>query len=329
MEKYFSRKNISVTYSNTRRYVNDFEKYKSSEEIFNLFLNSYHIRTIFQVLVNKIFINNDLITLQELEPELSDKLNVCFDEPLYIDYICPECSTVIHTSQWSDKVEEYYICQYCRNKIKSSKCELSYYSGEDIPTPYQFLDIYSETGLMTKEYYGTCPRCREAKTIPYATHPKNSINTNKFLEYFYCSKCSELYEISHFYRMANKKIIDLWSSGLWLEWYIKKLCKKGFPKSVVKQGLILKRNNDVLEVDVILYKNNKTYGIECKSLSPLKNADWGDISNVFKYKRYIDVPILACTGKLKITDKKILQEEGIQIIENNDIEKIGPILKKK
>jgi len=243
--------------------------------------------------------------------------------------LCPQCGTNILSTQNIVKRNGIHICSNCRNNIKLSECELSYYCGEKIPTPYDFLETYNNIGLITKKYYGICPRCKKAEIIPFSKYPSDSsVDTKGILDYFYCSNCKELFEISSFYKIADKKILDLWSSGLWLEWYVKKLCEKCFPKSIVKQGLLLKFNKDVLDVDVLLFKNNKSYGIECKSLSPLKSADWGDISNVIKYSAYVDVSILACTGKLQNIDKRTLKEKGIKIVENNNIEKIGSILKK-
>ena len=280
------------------------------------------------MVINDIFTSNPLITLQELESDLSNKLNICFDEPLYIDYIYSICGSIVYSTKNLETKKDHYICANCRNDIKLSECEVSYYCGEKIPTPYNFLEIYSEVGLINKEYYGICPRCRKGKIIPYTKYPLNySMEINKLLDYFYCSNCSELFEISSFYKIADKQILNLWNSGLWLEWYIKKLCEKSFPKSIVRQGNILKHNDDVIEIDIIIYKNNMTYVIECKSISPIKKADWGEISNVVKYNMHIDNSILACTGKLKSIDKKTLNKRGIKVIENKDIEKISTFLK--
>lgn len=92
--------------------------------------------------------------------------------------------------------------------------------------------------------------------------------------------------------------------------------------------MIINKNNLDIEVDVLLYKSGKTYGIECKALSPNKLAKISDIAEVLNYSDVVNHSILAISSTLNKKAEKLLNNKEVIIIENNRIEDIGKILKK-
>ena len=148
----------------------------------------------------------------------------------------------------------------------------------------------------------------------------------KLISDFYCPKCKNLFEIRPFYGLNNADSVSFWKDGYWLEWYIKKLCMKTYSRSIIGQGILLNDDGNQIEIDVIVIKNKKSYGIECKSSSPFKTMDFGEVANILKYKNYVDKSILVTTGKLKPQDRKFLDENEISIVTGLNIKEIASYL---
>ena len=82
-----------------------------------------------------------------------------------------------------------------------------------------------------------------------------------------------------------------------------------------------------VEIDVLIFKNKKIYGIECKFNSPHKNMQIKDVASVLEYNDYVDIPILVTTGNITNKTEQFLKKNGINVVSKENIEKIASLLK--
>jgi len=332
LNKYFDKKNVNIKYSGSKRKIDKYLKKDISKITFTKLYEKPYLRTILQLIIKSI--QEDYIqTVEEFLDYIKDKLEISLDEPIFIDVLCKYCDEIIDTYEPYDTKKPKGIkrCPKCKNMIDLSDCEdkKNWECPESIM--YKLLDDLNKIEIVTKDWYGLCPECLESSIIKNIKSPLlNDMDINTYKEYlsdFYCPKCGNLFEIRPFYGLNTNDDISFWKEGYWLEWYIKNICLKAYPRSIVEQGIILSKNHDVIEVDVLILKNNETYGIECKSYSPDKSVDFGNIAPVLKYNNFLDHSIFITTGIIKPQDVSYLKKNGVSIVNRYEIEKIRRYIK--
>jgi len=200
---------------------------------------------------------------------------------------------------------------------------------EQLNLLYKLLDELYYLDIISKYWSSLCNSCLNSEYIVNTKKPiLNSFtkqDISELLDEFYCPDCNNLYEIRPYYGYYTQRI-SFWKKGYWLEWYVKKLCEKTFPKSIIEQGIVLKKNNIQVEIDVLVLKKKKTYGVECKFNSPHKNMQIQDVASVLEYNDYVDVPILVTTGNITNKTDNFLKKNGIKLVSKGSIEKIAHFL---
>lgn len=340
--------------TDNRDSVITFESFKTSENIFKEIYNKPFLRVILQLICNEankairehksdIFpINKEdirlLLTTKYKEKLKSDVIG-CPDKKL----ICHHClhKTVIlpYNIYFNQKPSHPIRCPDCHMDNDPNRCEEEddwsffeekYFSKFIAP----FIVILEKNKIISTYLLGTCLGCQESNKEPLRELSKIEFNSylkgelKNYISNFYCKMCNRFYDFEQMIEFEEKQK-DFWvkKGGTWFEWYVKNLIKINNPDIPIEQGIQLK-NDDILEIDVILHKNNKLITIQCKATNP-DPLKFGQVSDVIKLKPFSDEIYLVttapvsenakreilniCEGKLKIISGKNVESEVIRI----------------
>jgi ssDNA-binding Zn-finger/Zn-ribbon topoisomerase 1 len=332
----YIKKNALLKNSSSKRIVNEFEKKKFSNDVYTTFKSKPQMRTLYQLVFKSFMSEEDdiLQTVQEISEFIEENITKSLIKPIYMIQICDNCGHSLHVynNYTEKKSKAKKICPNCKkindlNNVKQEK-DWSYPDGET----YMLLEKMSEYDIIKKEMHGLCNKCNIDIKIIETKYNINDVKNEKelreHLSKLYCHRCNELYDVYKLYSINPSKDIIFWKEGYWLEWYVKKICEKSFPTSLVEQGIIINQNNIETEIDVLIKKSGKLYGIECVAINPNKKANTRDVADVLDYNNLVDYSILVISSTLNKKTKKMLEDKEVIIIENSQIEDIGKILKK-
>lgn len=201
----------------------------------------------------------------------------------------------------------------------------------------EYCNFLHKNKILQRVLSPSCPNCFEISDFmefSYKNFQKNKIKKSQISKMLFCEKCKTLNEIYLIYTL-NEEISNLWQSGTWLEWYVKKILEHN--KLNIEQGIKIrdrKNKKNQIEVDGLFIKDNKLFSIECKSISLDKRAEENEVKDVIKLSDFSDRIIFVTTAKIganikdrytKLVEKKT--DAKLIFVEGKEIENLPYILK--
>ncbi len=311
--------------SETRKITKKIEKSITSLHFFKLFFKKPIIR-----IVSHYTIGRGLTSLFTITQDIG-KINLqefLKSSPIK-KVICDECEHKMYSLPNNIKkgVSERKICPRCHKK-NTGKLIDDWEIG--VLEVIECLDELININLLKKRLLKSCPQCFSIKDIDLINYTNlKKIPLDNLKQSLFCSKCKNMSEIIWAY-ISDKQMIDFWSSGAWLEWYIKTMLKSKLNINSEQGVFVLnKRNKNRVEVDNLFVKKKKIFSIECKALSLDKRAG-EEVNDIIKLFPFSDVIIFITTSRIREDVKeryRDVTEGNLIFIEGKEIEDLPKILK--
>jgi len=324
LNKYLTDNNITLINAPTKKMVDEYDNDPNSEYIFNLFKKQPYIRIFFQMI--KEILKEKMLDRDTMYNELNLDLKNILSIPLSKDILCHSCGHLIksYNPYIQKKPRGITKCPKCKRDIDLKKCQ----SNDDWNIPSllfnNILQQFYELNILEKHFTGFCESCSTGYLIEEPTlvdiNKLSKTQLKQRVNNLYCPKCKQVISTKIMYSISKDFSNEFWKSGIWLEWYVKKLLES--KKIYVRQGIVFKKNDHAINIDVLFVKNNKIYGIECKAFNPKKIAEQSDVVEVTNYIEYLNKAYLVITGNIKKNDEDHLKRKRVLTIDGRNIEKI-------
>lgn len=254
-------RSIKASVSKNGKMIKKFDSSDTSRLLLKFLRPHPSCRVVFNAMVKAGFVNlSDILTRLK---DLSKDSQTSF----IVSSKCQKCGNVLDVPNLVDsnfKVREKQIsCPICwtRNSLNSARYAPFFetFSKEQL---IRVLKRGEGIGLLTKYVTIECPFCGFTKELLQ----EDMTNTN-----LRCQSCGDICETLLHYIPAHPESIKLLTNdnqGYWLEWYVWKLLSDVFS---AEPDLILSKNNQTIEADVVCLVKNRIFIVECKDTGDIKD----------------------------------------------------------
>lgn len=316
LQNLLKKKGCKFKNHDSKRIIESFEKMSVSDKLFKLINKDPSFRVIFNYLIKTGFLTTD-------KTELCGTLKFS-KTPFLFEAKCKKCGNILDRPNVVDsrfKKSKQISCECGTKNSLKSKDYSPVYEVSDIDLK-KILDHWVSKGVFEVAYELLCQNC---DFKDYAR--KSTIDVG-------CPKCKDLLDISkkylptQFEEMKNLSMISCAGKpgqGYWLNWYIWKILKNNF---ATETGVLVIKNNDNFEADILLSFKNKLCLVDCKDSADIK----GFINKCSIIKDVVDKVFFVHTcelnpGSLKAV-KNILKTKLVDVT-SKDVENISEIIRKK
>lgn len=306
VKKILDEREIKLVFDGNRRIVTDVLNDRSSPRVFNFLTTDRSWRVLLNAIVKSNWLDLSLIRKAFSELSKESGCSIVYEATCSCGAISDNPIIIKKISKTIFK--KTITCKKCGEiKLNFSK----YTPIFDVPenSILNVLRIGKKMRFLEYNISAYCFKCQE--TRPY----EDKLN---------CEKCGEPRNITVGFYPTSLKLKALVKNqhGYWLEWYVYELLRKKFP---TEYGLIYKENSSTTNIDVLCFKKDELWVIECKDSSDVSDF----IKNVQTLKKIADKICLVSTKNIdeKSLDaiKHLLKDQFVYVSPPN-VEKIPDVI---
>ena len=350
IETILNEREIEIRASNTQRIVKNFENdFDNVNQLGDILFENPFMRFILQAIAkegefitfNELYSYLDYTKPKEKEQGYPNKhliLRTLSESPLK-KMSCQKCGISMHSIE-STKLKtlpEKKKCPECKSIHYKDNFRITDDWNIGVTEFEEFIKKLDEIDIIKRGFQMYCPSCEEIHPIYPIKKPKiSSLKKNELINYinnFYCPRCKNLGTIQEIYAFTEHAF-KLWETGLWLEWYVKKILKNsGVSFDYLEQGVKVQKNKKEYEVDVFAIKNKKIISVECKDIKIGNKVPKGEVGEILKFLDFSDAVVFVTCTIIKLKDKQNIEnicrklKKQVLFIEGHEIEKLPTLLK--